>query len=132
MGRYPGFLSHGSMGFSGVMVPRSGLAIAGALSSPRSTLPVHGVDNIDKREPVEICVPGVNRPESMLTHKDGNACIEDQVAPDIGDLVEHLRRDRLMSLGWDQWSEAGGSECGLNKGPRIRQGERLTKHIGVG
>ena len=78
---------------------------------------MHWINNIEKRETVEICVSRVDSPDPMLTHEDGRPRIKDQVTPDVWDFGEDLRGNSLVPLCRNQGRETGVGEHRFNEQP---------------
>lgn len=77
------------------------------------------VDNLNKREPMEVRIPSTDLSDSMLAHKYGGMSVVQQIACEIGKLSDHLLCDHRVSLRGYEDAKAGRSNQRCDEFPRF-------------
>lgn len=64
------------------------------------------IDDFQKRELIEIGVPGTDLPDAMLAHENCGVSIVNQIADDVWQLENDFAGDVGMTMGRDENGEA--------------------------
>jgi hypothetical protein len=81
---------------------------------------VKRVDDFKEGEPVEICIPGADSPDSVFPHKDGRVSVVQEIAGQVRNSFDDLPGDLDVSLRRDKHIEAGRGEKGSDELPCFR------------
>jgi len=65
------------------------------------------IDNFYKRKPVEIGIPSVDPPDSMLAHENGGMRIMEQITCEMRKFRNHLRSNIRVPLCGREDAETG-------------------------
>jgi hypothetical protein len=97
----------------------------------RWTLRLEGIDDLEKRKSVEVCISGVDSPDAMFPHEDGSMRIMEEIAGKVRQLREDLSCHLGVPLRRDKDAEPRGLEKNCDELPSPRYFPWPAHHSGV-